>query len=196
MRVVVFQYQSLGRTHMKNLLLNINDEVAITLKDITDFIGVQHSKAMEKVLKLAEEPDFGSVVKMDSQYESGKGRVDTIQTLLLTKNQAIAAAARLNNRMLMQLIKYLEEMEQKVALGLKEIEQFLPIGGYLEENPNGQLKTKVVRAYYRVDKTDPIAILVQRRYDLQKKLNGFFQDEMILEIEKVNYELKLLESTE
>jgi len=181
---------------MKNLLLNINDEVAITLKDITDFIGVQHSKAMEKVLKLAEEPDFGSVVKMDSQYESGKGRVDTIQTLLLTKNQAIAAAARLNNRMLMQLIKYLEEMEQKVALGLKEIEQFLPIGGYLEENPNGQLKTKVVRAYYRVDKTDPIAILVQRRYDLQKKLNGFFQDEMILEIEKVDYELKLLESTE
>lgn len=88
---------------MNNLIsTNSGGEVVITLKEITDLIGVQHSKAMEKVKKLAKEPSFGWVSKMDFQYSSGKGRVETIETYALNKKQAIAVGAKLNNSLLMR----------------------------------------------------------------------------------------------
>lgn len=41
--------------------LIVTEEVVITLKEITDLIGVEHNKAMKKVKKLAEEPSFGEL---------------------------------------------------------------------------------------------------------------------------------------
>ena len=89
-----------------------NGEVVITLKEITDLIGVEHNKAMKKVAKLAEEPSFGWLEKMATQYESGKGRVVTIDTYVLNKKQAIAVGAKLNNSLLMKVIDRLEELEK------------------------------------------------------------------------------------
>lgn len=91
-------------------LLKVDTEVSITLKDLTDLIGVRHDRAMEKVLKLAEEESFGTVSKIDIVYND-KGQ--TIATILLNKKQAIAAGAKLNNSLLMKVIDKMEELEKE-----------------------------------------------------------------------------------
>ena len=42
----------------------------MTLKEITDLLSVQHSKAMVIVEKMTEEPKFGTVSKLDTVYNS------------------------------------------------------------------------------------------------------------------------------
>ena len=56
-----------------------NQEYVITLKEITDLIGVEHNKAMKKVEELALEEGFGTLAKTATVYNS-KGQ--TIQNLL------------------------------------------------------------------------------------------------------------------
>lgn len=87
-----------------------NEQYVITLKEITDLIGVEHNKAMRKVEELANEEGFGTLAKTATVY-NGKGQ--TIDTYQFTKKQAIAVGARLNNAMLMKLINRLEELEIK-----------------------------------------------------------------------------------
>lgn len=106
---------------MQNLVVKNNrKEVVITLKEITDMIGVDHSKSMKKIEKLANEPSFGGLAKMATPTfnpDGSKNRL--INTYQLTKKQAIAVAARLNNTMLMKVIDRLEELERekhKIAL--------------------------------------------------------------------------------
>lgn len=86
----------------------------ITLKEITDLVSVQHSKAMKKVEELQKEEGFGSLSKMaiDIFKPSGE-RNGTIQTYNLSKKQAIAVGARLNTTLLMKVINRLEELEAK-----------------------------------------------------------------------------------
>lgn len=105
-------------------LLKVDTEVSITLKALTDLIGVEHNKAMKKVEELAIEPSFGTLAKIATVYND-KGQ--TIQTYSLTKKQAIAVGARLNNSLLMLVIDKLEEMEQS-----KNKPQLLLPQNYLE----------------------------------------------------------------
>ena len=92
---------------------NLQGEYVITLKEITDLIGARHNDSMRKVEDLSLEDGFGSLRKIRSQYESGKGRIDEIETYIFTKKQAIAVGARLNTTMLMKVINRLEELEIK-----------------------------------------------------------------------------------
>jgi phage regulator Rha-like protein len=71
-------------------------------------IGVRHDKAMKKVTKLAEEPSFGEVAKMDTFNLNGV----KVETYSLNKKQAIAVGAKLNNKLLMKVIDRLEELEK------------------------------------------------------------------------------------
>ena len=90
-------------------LIQKNNVGVITLKDLTDLISVQHSKAMAKIGVLSLEPSFGTVSKIDIVYnEQGQ----TIETYLLTKKQAIAVGAKLNNSLLMKVIDTVEELEK------------------------------------------------------------------------------------
>lgn len=86
------------------------DEIRITLKEITDLISVEHNKAMKTVEKLTHEASFGTVEKTATVYND-KGQ--TIPTYLLTKKQAIAVGAKLNNSLLMKLIDRLEQLENQ-----------------------------------------------------------------------------------
>ena len=86
-----------------------NTEVTITLKDLTDLISVRHDKAMRQVEKLAQEPSFGEVSKIDT-LNLNKVKVTTYQ---LNKKQAIAVGAKLNNALLMKVIDRLEELESQ-----------------------------------------------------------------------------------
>lgn len=85
-----------------------NEGYVITLKEITDLIGVRHDKSMIKVEELAKEDGFGTLSKMDIVYND---RGQTIPTYRFTKKQAIAVGARLNTAMLMKVINRLEELE-------------------------------------------------------------------------------------
>lgn len=93
---------------MENLISTQNTGV-ITLKEITDLIDVRHDKAKLKVDELAKEPSFGEVSKMDT-FNLNNVKVETY---LLTKKQAIAVGARLNNALLMKVIDRLEELEKQ-----------------------------------------------------------------------------------
>lgn len=92
---------------------NDNDYV-ITLKEITDLIGVQHSKAIPKVQELALEDGFGGLSKTATPTYNPDGSINKhIDTYQLTKKQAIAVGARLNTAMLMKVINRLEELENQ-----------------------------------------------------------------------------------
>lgn len=87
-----------------------SSNIEITLKEITDLIGVRHNDSIKKVIKLSEEPEFGAVRETEVVYND-KGQTTT--TLILNEKQAIAAAAKLNNAMLMKVINRLEQLEKK-----------------------------------------------------------------------------------
>ncbi len=101
-------------------------EVTMTLKDITDLVGVRHDKAIIKVLELEKEQGFGQVSRMDICIAKGNGATQTISTLVLNKKQSIAAAARLNNSALMMVVNRLEELEAANQAPHFEIPQNLP----------------------------------------------------------------------
>ena len=98
---------------MNGLIINPEYNVCmITLKEITDLIGVQHSKAMKKVDKLVLEPSFGGVAKTATPtFNPDKSFNKNIETYHLTKKQAIAVGAKLNNSLLMKVIDKIEELE-------------------------------------------------------------------------------------
>lgn len=184
------------------LTLRNNQELVITLKEITDLIGARHNDAMKKVEELAKEDGFGQLREIRISIPKGNGATQEIDTYSFTKKQAIAVGARLNNAMLMKVINRLEELELEndvqrgIILGRVEreiLEQFAPKGGLLEENKNGMLRTKPIRGYYRVDKTTEHSMLLQRKYELQKYLNGLMQEDIQLEIDMVDMEMRRLE---
>ena len=94
---------------MNDLVVKQNTVGVITLKEITDLINVQHSKAMLKVEQLSKEPSFGEVAKMDTLNLNNV----KVETYLLNKKQAIAVGAKLNNSLLMKVIDRLEELENQ-----------------------------------------------------------------------------------
>jgi phage antirepressor YoqD-like protein len=81
----------------------------MTLKEITDLLDVQHSKAMSKVSRMAIDPEFGTVSKMDIVYND-KGQ--TVETYILDKRQSMAVSALLNTTLLMRVIDRWQELEQ------------------------------------------------------------------------------------
>ena len=91
------------------------DEV-ISLKEITDILEVRHNDAMKKVESLSKEPSFGELRKTRISYAKGK----TVGTYVLNKIQAIAVGAKLNDTLLMKLVKRLEEPNSKLMETLAE----------------------------------------------------------------------------
>lgn len=94
-----------------NDLINTNDQT-MTLKEITDLLGVRHNDAMKTVEKMAENPEFGTIRKTRSVYND-KGQ--TIDTYILNKRQSMAASAKLNTAMLMKVIDRWMELESKLT---------------------------------------------------------------------------------
>ena len=126
------------------------EERVITLKEITDLISVEHNKAMKKIAELEKEEGFGTLAKMATVYND-KGQ--TIQTYHLTKKQAVAVGARLNNTLLMKVINRLEELEQnKPQIKLpskKELAQMVI-----------ESETKIERLEHKVEEKDEIILAV------------------------------------
>ncbi len=73
-----------------------------------------HHKAMKKIAKLAEEISFGQVSILDINVNRGVEGTQTLTTYALTRKQAISTGARLSNEMLMNVIDYVETLENTV----------------------------------------------------------------------------------
>ena len=119
---------------MKNELVKTNnteiierklpDGCVIILKDIVDIINegrgvskgdkgfIEHNKAMKIVDDLSKEDSFGCVEKFSTHIKMPNGGTKEVITYALTKKQAIAVGARLDNTMLMKVIDRLEELEK------------------------------------------------------------------------------------
>ena len=126
------------------LVFQKNEEYVITLKEITDLIGVEHNKAMRKVEDLALEEGFGLLAKMAIKQKTGFGERD-IDTYQFTKKQAIAVGARLNNTMLMKVIDRLEELEKQNHQNYKVPQTFaeaLFLAAQAVEERDNAIKTK------------------------------------------------------
>lgn len=123
-------------------LSKVDTEVSITLKDLTDLIGVRHNDAMKKVYELSMEDGFGLLRETRISHIKGK----EITTYLLNSKQAIAAGAKLNNALLMKVIDKMEELQKQLtqpkSMVSKEI-MLLAQGYQLIENKVDDIKTDV-----------------------------------------------------
>lgn len=104
-------------------ILQNQTQSKMSLKEITDLLGVRHDKAFLKVLSMAKEPEFGTVSITDIVYND---RGQTIKTYLLDKRQSIAVASRLNTAFLMRVIDRWQELEAKQQAPQFNIPQTLP----------------------------------------------------------------------
>ena len=98
-------------TNSITLLSSQSPEMTMTLKEITDMLGVRHDNAMRVVENMAETPDFGQLLKSRISYSKGNNATGFIDTYALTKRQSIAVAARLNTALLMNIIDRWQELE-------------------------------------------------------------------------------------
>ena len=94
---------------MQNALKILPVTQKMSLKEITDLLELDHSKAMKKVEAMALSPEFGTVAIMASVYNK---QGQTINTFSLDKRQSIAVAGKLNTPMLMRVIDRWQELER------------------------------------------------------------------------------------
>lgn len=79
---------------------DVENGVSMTLKEITDVIGMRHNDAKKIVEELALEDGFGLLRKIRISHIKGK----TIETYLFDSRQAIIVTARLDNKSLIKIV--------------------------------------------------------------------------------------------
>ena len=116
--------------------VELPENCVMTLKDVVDTINngrgvksgdkkfVQHGIAKKTIENMAETTEFGEVKPIMTSYTNNIGAVLPLETLALTKKQAIASGARLDNTMLMQVINRVEELESEKKQNLPALPNF------------------------------------------------------------------------
>jgi len=148
-------------------LFNVNgnmDERVITLKEILDVINadrkakgenpLEHNKAMVKVENLSKEPSFGQVAKMSTHQNMPNGGVKELVTYHLTKKQALAVGARLDNSRLMFVIDKLEELSKPQEYDMDEIMLYNAQRLVALRKEQQQLKADMVEVKEKVHELD------------------------------------------
>lgn len=154
---------------MKNLVLNQTNVGVITLKDVTDLISVEHNKAMKVVDRLCLEPSFGEVEKFTTLNLNNV----KVNTYLLTKKQAIAVGAKLNNKLLMKVIDRLEELEVRKPLTVNEQIALIAQGYQDVNNQIMQIKTEIKETVSEMKNQieNDITLTSAQKYHLKDKVN-------------------------
>ena len=93
------------------ILATQSAEMTMTLKEITDILGVRHDNAMRTVAAMMVDEAFGLAPQIEEPIISGKGREQSITTYQLNKRQSIAVAAKLNVSLLMNIVDRWTELE-------------------------------------------------------------------------------------
>ena len=127
--------------NLKNLAI-ANATLTMTLKEITDLLNVEHNKAMNKVEKMAEDPEFGTVAKINVVYND-KGQA--IQTYQLTLAQSMTVFSRLSKtgsiKLFKSSIKSIEDFKSIViAVNLFDAPDLPDRYVYAAQDCNGRIK--------------------------------------------------------
>lgn len=176
-----------------NELVRVTDnrELVVSLEDVASATDNQVSSIIALIQKYSDTFDV----------QIPKGSYKDLKSLCLTEKDTYKLLVLMGNskKVLEFKIALVDEffrMREFLRNGLvindelkKHIEQFIPKGGYLEENAKGELKTKPVRGYFRVDKIGAYATLLNKKYQLQKRVNSLLREEYELEIKMVEIEL-------
>ena len=72
--------------------------------------------------------------------------------------------------------------------------KFVPKDGYMEANSQGDVKSVPVRGYFRADSQSAKGKLLKARRELMLRANGLFQEEIRLELEIIEEDIKGLEN--
>ncbi len=161
-----------------NLIKNeLPSGCVMTLKDVVDIINnargvkskgdegfLQHGRSKTTIEKMAETTEFGTVTQFVTVNYDKNGKIQgNLETLALTKKQAIAAGARLDNTMLMQVINRVEELENERKQNLPTLPQTfaeaLHLAAKLEEEKQLAL-AKIERDKPRVEFSERIETAV------------------------------------
>lgn len=102
-------------TQIAALASQSSAEMTMTLKEITDILGVRHNDAMKTVENMSQDPSFGTITKISYMFQIGQGGQRTAVTYALNKRQSIAVAAKLNVSLLMQIIDRWQQLEDAAA---------------------------------------------------------------------------------
>ena len=97
-------------------LTDQHSESTMTLKEITDILGVRHDDAMKTVETMAQSEAFGMIPRIKESSPMPNGGFREIETYKLTKRQSIAVAAKLNTSLLMHIIVRWQLLEDAEAL--------------------------------------------------------------------------------
>ena len=144
-----------------------------------------------------------AIRKMDSVTISSVGTFDETSYLdtqnktqpmyVLDKWTTLFVASKFNDELRANIINRVKELENTIDIPQEMIEQFVPNGGFMEENKKGMLRTKPVSGYWRVDKDTEENRLLHRRYELNKQLTGLFIEDIKAEIAIIDDDIKALE---
>jgi predicted ArsR family transcriptional regulator len=157
---------------MNNLQLHselISEQRVITLREITDVMGLQYNKQVDKVLPMHKQEGFGEVL---SEKISTKGRPFT--TYSYTKKQALMIGARLDSRNIIKLVNKLEELSKPLspgellvqsALRLLEIEKE-------QERQNKKLNDLEARVEHTNGKSDYFTVIGYLAYRNLKRVGN------------------------
>jgi phage regulator Rha-like protein len=102
-----------SKENMSLQLLSSSREQTVTLKEIADLLDVRHNDAVNVLVRMMENPEFGLATKFSCPVISGKGREQFMKTYHLNKRQSIAVSARLNTGLLMRILDRWQELESQ-----------------------------------------------------------------------------------
>ncbi len=184
-----------------NSLVKITEEKAlvVSLKDISDECDID-LRSIRSTMKKHKETFLEIGVKVDSVS------FKDLKTLSLTEIQAsyLMMLMRSSDKVDIFRKRFVAEffkMKEMIASGStipKEFmvmyDKFVPKDGYLEENSQGNVKTKAVRGYFRTDPNSEYGKLISAENKLLRRANGLFQEEIALELAEVRMQKTLIEA--
>ena len=170
---------------------SINGEPWFIANDIARILGYRDS---DKMTRLLDDDEKGTQIvgtpggnqKMTIVNESGLYHA----IFSSRKKEAQKFRKWVTNEVLPAIRKtgmYLAGVDPEI------IEKIIPKGKFMEPNDDGFIKTELVRAYWRSDKNNPRNQLLQKRYELQKRLDGLLRKEIEQELEIIDTKLEELE---
>lgn len=153
-----------------------DNKLTMTLKEITDLLSVRHDRAFDKVSKMLDSEEFGTVSIQDIVYND---RGQTIKTYLLDKTQSIAVAAKLNTDLLVRVIKRWQELEEEKLYGNFNLpktykEALSQLLDTIEEKEILQEQAKLNKP--KVEAFDKSKLIFNKKESVYDKERGFKKD--------------------
>jgi len=149
----------------------IKNDIEITSLQIAEWSGKRHRDFMRSAKKVLENIGVSARTFARTYFDVQNKEQEM---LVLPKRELLIVVSKFDDKLRAKIIDRVLELEQSTKMNIPKelIEQFMPKGGFMEENKKGMIKTKPIRGYWRVDKDSEENRLLQKKYELSKIANG------------------------